>query len=436
MEKNARIPSKLSKQFFVILIVTIAVMLSACLLPPIVPDETSYKYTLDANGRIIIEISQKGELVREDTLGIFDTNYAEWQQNCSNKLKATLLAGIGEDKNALRDANAETAEILKRRIAIATFILDENLASCKFKADADENIAEMEIRSILDANVLEKFKEKHEINEGVISIEIDENYIHTVRIPVDKNAGIKYIYLRAEGKIKKITPKAYALWKKHYRFRVDKFPEDANEIVVEYLPYEFEKLLEERKRKTPTPTPKETVAQKNNQNKKPASGTSQTSKTKDLNTTNIAGIKIPTDPNTLLIILLGVLGLIGLIVVIVIIAVSIRKSSTQETKKDEKRMKKVERIEKEVEKGEESTPTKRTIIPESEDIVIETRKRISEAKRIAKRFSLEEEKLIERTVEALKSKKEKYNKEQLKKVMIDMGYRSDITEEILRRLYE
>lgn len=466
---------------------SIAAQIGTTELPFKVEKVTEIAYTFKSDGNVVEEFLFAVKLVNKDDANVRALLDA-LEKDCSAEY-ANMVNRVIEKLDAMmKDANGENKEML----LAATKNLEITIknAECKFSTDRDKNTGTWFRKKEWTMEELKEYGELEKKLGGVsttISIEKKDDLfsVKIPRPPSDANtAEIDKLKIRIDGRLSKLMPGTYKVEGDFYVFvRPQKLW--ASTIVLEYRP----NIAKPSPTATPrrTPTPSGTAGATPVPSETPGNGTQSIS---------IFGQNIPLSPENLLYIALGVIALIGLI----IIAAFIHARGKAETKKPEKVLpsavpeKKVEsrphevvdlksdvigvagmkastsgepevvvetkravaRQEAGVKTRDATELTKETATLEStryiqrqkvedENVVIKPlaeqesifeEKEQEEAAAEQESFSEADLKTIERALSALEPVKSKYRPEQLKKVMLEMGYKPNVANHIIKKLYK
>ncbi|MCD6478442.1 MAG: hypothetical protein J7L44_00980 [Candidatus Diapherotrites archaeon] len=441
------------------LFVVLFVFLLGCTMPPIKTETQELTFVFKEDGSIYAETVNYGKLMSGTQAGMELYGSAEdWESDC----KKQLQDGLNEYKMMLamaaqsQDLNKEQQEQMEKIAKLIETI--ESTMQCEFKANKDDNTAMFRMGYELDKESLDMLKVALQ-QQGQASgkalfpviTETDEG-MH-VEIPVNiqqpSTVELKKIKIKAEGEIANFSPENYTKEGDYYVF-TDIESLSGSKISFDYKP---SVAAPEPQAGEETPEEESPAGTGAEGTEKPSTGAAGGKEKFSL-----LGIELPLSPELMLYLLVAIIALIALIILIAFIrsrqgkgkvaAPEILEKKPGEvpitgTHKEKPKTSQVLDLKESVEGGAKARP-----VSES-DIIVETRKEPvheepkaepvheePKAKPEPGALSEADMKTVERAVMALAPKKDKYTPEQLRKVMLEMGYKKEVANEIIKRLYE
>jgi hypothetical protein len=442
------------------LFIVLFVFLLGCTLPPIKTETAEYTYIFKKDGSIRLETIQYGKLPTESEQAGMQLygSIEDWEKDCTKELSK----GFKEYKNFFilslqsQDMNDEQREQVEKVVKA----IDELQAhsECKFTANKDDNTAVFEITYELSKETLQALTgiAQQTGNKGmsltfipVITDNASGQHVD-ISLKTDTTSGtnwqVKKIKIKVEGELTKLSPESYTKEGDYYVFS------DVEKLKGSTISFDYKLSAaapETASEETPAGTGTEGAE------KPPAEAVGGEEKF------SLFGIEVPVSPELML---YGLVAIIALIVLIVLIAFIRSKQGKGEKKgvaapeilEKEPGQALITETHKEKPKAavldlKESVESSAKARPISEsDIVVETRKEpIPEEPKAgpvreepkakpepASALSEADIRTVERAVVALAPKKDKYKPEQLRKVMLEMGYKEEVANEIIKRLYE
>ncbi|MEM4662544.1 MAG: hypothetical protein QXM75_00810 [Candidatus Diapherotrites archaeon] len=400
-------------------------------------------YEFMADGSLITKTAQYGKITF-DTNDQDITNLIEaWNRDCTTEYRKILNGYIGvmETLVQLPDVNEDSKEAVRKLIESYKVMMSK--IECKFVCKDNNNF---------DINYFAKWTENDLkiINDALSSMGTKEFFVKTekkdnkiVSRIMRPKEPVKAMKILVEGKIISISPLASS---KDGNYYVIENPNKISypEITITYV-------LD-----TTATTPTKTAVAR-------VSPSPTGPSAFDKNSVTILGGEIPISPMNLFWILLVILSLIFILVVFLAVRAKIRASkegeSTLKRSKPEPVtwIRKTDEYKKELFADVEPVSPALKPLPKEEEVHIETKpyvpvpeKQASDVKEVGtaqqtqtlkpteaggEELTESDLKTIERALSALEPTKSKYTPEQLRKVMLEMGYKPHVAEYIISKLY-
>lgn len=424
-------------------------------------------YELKADGTIVTTSRDNVLIIgsSEDKAQIISA----WERDCSSEQRKLIQEALGHVEKISQ--SPETDENINRTLADVgeSYKVVIRVLECKFKANPDGNTADVNYFakwSPEDIETMNKGLSAMNEKEYFAKIEKRENLI-IVKIPRPKEAVKKMKFL-VEGKLVQMIPTYHDKDGNYYVIK------EANKIRDSEIYVTFRPMIS-----TPAPLVTQTSTAKK------ISPTPTEGKT-DKNVVNLFGTELPIKPKDLFWLVAIIIWLIGILIVAAFVRMKIKSKKEGLSAKREKELvtwvKKeglqekptfsTERESAEPKRplflgGEVTSPASKPL-PKENDVFVETKpyvvasekskpestiaeskdkfevaanakREIVEAKETdTKKEELSEAdlKTIERAIAALEPTKAKYQPEQLRKVMLEMGYKEHVAEHIINKLYK
>ncbi|MEM4598435.1 MAG: hypothetical protein QW400_01980 [Candidatus Diapherotrites archaeon] len=424
-------------------------------------------YELKADGTIITKSTEN--VVISESLEDKAQVISAWERDCTSEQRKTIQELLDSMERLIQAP--ETDENNKRILTDIgeAYKVMIRVIECKLKANPDGNTA--------DVNYFAKWSPEdiETINKGLSAINKKEYFakiekrenIIIVKIPRPKEAVKKMKFL-VEGKLIQMIPTYHEKDGNYYVIK------DANKIRDSEIYVTFRPMIS-----TPAPAVTQTATAKK------ISPTPTEGKT-DKNSVNLFGTELPIKPNDLFWLVAIIIGLIGILIVAAFVRMKIKsekeglsvkreKELVTWAKKEELPGKSTLGTERESAKpkktffagGEITSPASKPL-PKENDVFVETKPYVAASEKPkpestiaeskdkfevtsdkkmeiveAKETDTKKEELseadlktIERAIAALEPTKAKYQPEQLRKVMLEMGYKEHVAEYIINKLYK